>query len=102
MIAGDWVFYFTNCCPPTKTPLSVVAVSQANASKMTRIDPIPLTPGQQSYIPPNSAVDPDNHMMYVMDGGAGKIVGLKYNSVTGNMSVAWKANQSTLAFLSLR
>ena len=101
MISGDWVFDFTNCCPPTKTPLSVVAISQANASKMTRIDPIPLEPGQQSYIPSNSAVDPENKMMYVMDGGAGKIVGLKYDPVNGNMSVAWTGNQSTLAFLSL-
>ena len=40
-------------------------------------------------------------MMYVMDGGAGKIVGLKYDPVNGNMSVAWRTNQSTLAFLSL-
>ena len=101
MIAGDWVFDFTNCCPPTKTPLSVVSVSQANANKLNRIDPIPLEPGQQSYIPSNSAVDPENNMMYVMDGGARKIVGLKYDPVRGNMSVAWKGNQSTLAFLSL-
>lgn len=36
-----------------------------------------------------------------MDGGAGKIVGLKYDPVNGNMSVAWRTNQSTLAFLSL-
>lgn len=43
---------------------------------------------QQSYIPSNSAVDPENHMMYAMDGSAGKIAGLKYNPVTGNMSVA--------------
>jgi len=100
-ISGDWVFDFTNCCPPTKTPLSVVAISQANASKLTRIDPIPLEPGQQSYIPSNSAVDPENNMMYVMDGGAGKIVGLKYDPVNGNMSVVWTGNQSTLAFLSL-
>jgi hypothetical protein len=40
-------------------------------------------------------------MMYVMDGGAGKIVGLKYDPVSGNMTVAWTGNQSTLAFLSL-
>lgn len=40
-------------------------------------------------------------MMYVMDGGAGKIVGLKYDPVTGNMSITWTDNQSTLAFLSL-
>jgi hypothetical protein len=86
MISGNWVFDFTNCRPPTTTPLSVVAVSQADANKMTRINPIPLAPGQQSYIPSDSAVDPVNHMIYVMDGGAGKIVGLKYNPVTGNMS----------------
>lgn len=101
MISGDWVFDFTNCCPPTTTPLSVVSVSQANASKINRIDPIPLEPGQQSYIPSNSAIDPENNMMYVMDGGAGKLVGLKYDPVNGNMSVAWRANQSTLVFLSL-
>jgi hypothetical protein len=101
MIADDWVFDFTNCCPPTKTPLSVVSVSQANAIKMNRIDPIPLEPGQQSYIPSNSAVDPENNMMYVQDGGAGKIVDLKYDPVNGNMSVTWRGNQSTLAFLSL-
>lgn len=88
MISDDWVFDFTNCCPPTTTPLSVVSVSQANASKMNRIDPIPLAPGQQSYIPSNSAVDPENNMMYVQDGGANKIVGLKYEPVTGNMTVA--------------
>jgi hypothetical protein len=101
MVADDWVFTFTNCCPPTETPLSVVSVSQANASKMNRIDPIPLAPGQQSYIPSNSAVDPVNDMMYVQDGGARKIVGLKYDPMTGNMSMAWTGNQSTLAFLSL-
>lgn len=101
MISGEWIFDFTNCCPPTTTPLSVVSVSQANASKINRIDPIPLEPGQQSCIPSNSAVDPENNMMYVMDGGAGKIVGLKYDPVTGDMTVAWTRNQSTLAFLSL-
>jgi hypothetical protein len=101
MISGDWVFDFTNCCPPTTTPLSVVSVSQSSASKINRIDPIPLEPGQESYIPSNSAVDPENNMMYVRDGGAGKIVGLKYDPVSGNMTVAWTGNQSTLAFLSL-
>ncbi|MGC1133260.1 MAG: hypothetical protein WA941_10585 [Nitrososphaeraceae archaeon] len=89
MISGDWIFDFTNCCPPTTTPLSVVSVSQANASKINRINPIPLEPGRQSYIPSNSAVDPVNHMLYVPDAGAGKLVGLKYDPMTGNMSVAW-------------
>lgn len=101
MIAGDWVFDFNNGFPPANVPLTAVAVSQANASKMSTINPIPLEPGQQSYMPANSAVDPVNHMFYVPDGGAGKIVGLKYDPVNGNMSVAWRANQSTTGFLSL-
>jgi hypothetical protein len=92
---------FNNGYPPAKVPLSAFAVSQANASRISRINPIPLEPGQQSYMPANSAVDPENHMMYVPDGGAGKLTGLKYNPMTGNMSVVWRANQSTLAFFSL-
>jgi hypothetical protein len=101
MIAGEWVFDFTNGYPPANVSLSVASVSQDNASKMNRINPIPIEPGQQSYISSNSAVDPVNHMMYVMDAGAGKIVGLNYDPITGNMSVAWTANQTTLTFLSL-
>jgi len=100
MIAGDWVFGYDNNFP-AKVPLSSFVISQANASKISRINPIPLQSGQQSYMPSNSAVDLVNHMFYVPDGGAGKLVGLKYNPETGNMSVVWRANQSTLAFMSL-
>jgi hypothetical protein len=60
MIAGDWVFDFTNGYPPTNVSLSVVSVSQDNASKMNSINPIPLEPGKESYIPSNSAVDQVN------------------------------------------
>ena len=101
MIAGEWVLDYTNGYPPANVSLSAVSVSQTNASKMNRINPIPIEPGQQSYIPSNSAVDPVNHMLYVPDAGVGKLVGLKYDPMTGNMSVAWTANQNTLAFMSL-
>jgi hypothetical protein len=101
MIAGEWVFDFTNGYPPTNVSLSVVSVSQDNASKFNRIDPIPIEPGQQSYIPSNSAIDPENNMMYVMDAGVGKIAGLSYDPLTGNMSLAWTGNQTTLSFLTL-
>jgi hypothetical protein len=101
MVAGEWVFDFTNGYPPANVSLSVVSVSQDNASEMNRIDPIPIEAGQQSYIPSNSAVDPVNNMMYVMDAGVGKIVGLKYDPLTGNMSTEWSGNQTTLSFLSL-
>ncbi|HEY7570440.1 MAG TPA: hypothetical protein VH796_03640 [Nitrososphaeraceae archaeon] len=51
MIAGNWVFDFTNGYLPANVPISALAVSQANSSKMARINPIPLAPGQQIYIP---------------------------------------------------
>lgn len=47
MVMGDWVILTTHGVPANE-PMSVVAISQANASKITRIDPIPLEPGQQS------------------------------------------------------
>jgi hypothetical protein len=49
-IMADWVICMTNGTP-AKAPLSIFAISQANASKMTRIEPIPLKPGQISDIP---------------------------------------------------
>jgi len=38
MILNDWVVLTTNGAP-AKAPMSVVAISQENASKVTRIDP---------------------------------------------------------------
>jgi hypothetical protein len=100
VIGGDWVFAMTNNVP-ADVPMSLVAVSQLNSSKVVRIDPIPLQPGQKSFIPSNAPIDPENKMVYAMDAGAGKLVGIKYNPVTGNMSLAWTANQSTLSWWSV-
>jgi hypothetical protein len=100
VIGGDWVFAMTNNVP-ADVPMSLVAVSQLNSSKVVRIDPIPLQPGQKSFIPSNAPIDPENKMVYAMDAGAGKLVGIKYNPVTGNTSLAWTANQSTLSWWSV-
>ena len=62
---------------------------------MNRINPIPIEARQQSYIPSNSAVEPVNNMMYLMDAGVGKTVGLKYDPP---LLVAWNTNQTTLTF----
>lgn len=100
-VMGDWVILMTNGGAPTSVPLSLIAISQANASKLTRIEPMPLQPGQVSYIPSMSSVDMDNNRIYAMDPGPGKVVGIDIDQETGNMSLAWSANQTTLSWLVL-
>jgi hypothetical protein len=62
VVAGEWVFIVTNCCPPSNVSQSVIAVSQADSSKISRIDPIPLEPGQQSMMLSNTPVDEENNI----------------------------------------
>jgi hypothetical protein len=82
-------------------PLSVVAVSQADASKIFRIDPIPLKPGENSNYYAHLAVDPQSNRIYTMDAGAHKAAGVNFNPKTCNMTVAcvppqWSQNYITL------
>jgi hypothetical protein len=87
-VMGDWVVIQTNGVP-SNVSLSEVAISQANSSKLTRIDPIPLEPGQISYIPNFGVMDLQNNRIYGMDEGPGMVVGIDFDQETGNMSVAW-------------
>jgi hypothetical protein len=87
-VMGDWVVIQTNGIP-SDVPLSEVAISQTNSSKITRIDPIPLQPGQKSYIPNFGVMDLPNNRIYGMDEGPGKVVGIDFDQETGNMSIAW-------------
>jgi hypothetical protein len=100
-IMGDWVVLMTNGGAPTQTPLSVVAVSQTDATKLIHIEPMPLQPGQTSYIPSRQATDIDNGRIYAMDPGAGKTVGIDIDLKTGALKVAWSADQATLSWLIL-
>ena len=91
-VMGDWIVIQTNGVP-SNVSLSEVAISQANSSKITRIDPIPLEPGQVSYIPNFGVMDLPNNRIYGMDEGPGKVVGIDFDQETGNMSVAWGPEQ---------
>lgn len=95
-IMKDWVVCQTNGGGVSKVPLSVFAVSQANASKLTRIQPMPLKPGQVSYIPSLPAFDPENNRIYAMDPGPGKVAAINLDQKTGNMTLAWSVDQKTL------
>jgi hypothetical protein len=86
---GNWVILTTNGTP-ANVSMSVVAISQANASKITKIDPIPLKPGQQSTYYGHGAVDPENNRIYSMEAGTPhKAFAVDIDPNTGKTSVAW-------------
>jgi hypothetical protein len=99
-IMGDWVILQTNG-NPTNVPLSIVAISQADASKVNRIEPMPLKPGEESNIPSGVALDKENSRIYAMDAGPRKVVGIDIDQKTGKMSLAWSADQATLGWMPL-
>ena len=96
---GDWVVAMTNGGAPTSTPMSVVAVSQADASKVLNLEPFASSNAKNSFIPSMVSVDPAASQIYVMDAGAGKIgdVALK----NGRLSLVWTDDQTTLSFTTL-
>jgi hypothetical protein len=100
-IMGDWVIGLTNGGAPTNVSLSVVAISQADPNNIVRINPIPLEPGQMSFIPSMMSADLPNNRIYAMDYLPGKVVAVDFTQ-DGNMSVAWgPVDQRTISFLTL-
>lgn len=84
-ILGDWVVLTTNGGNPVDVPMSVVAISQADGSRVATLDPIPLESGQQSNYYAHGTVDPENDP----DAGVHKSFAVDIDPSTGNMSVAW-------------
>ena len=98
-VIGDDVVTMTNGGAPTSTPMSVVAVSQADATKISNLQPFADANAKNSFIPSMVSVDPENSRVYVMDAGAQKIAGVDLKD--GQLSVAWTQDQTTLSFTTL-
>jgi hypothetical protein len=98
-VMGDWVVAMTNGGAPTPTPMSVVAVSQADSSKMLDLEPFAGSGAKNSFIPSMVSVDPEANQIYVMDAGAGKIGDVALKS--GKLSLVWSDDQTTLSFTTL-
>lgn len=96
-VMGDYVVAMTNGGAPTSTPMSVVAVSQADADDKLVLDPFPDS--DNSFIPSMVSVDPDARQVYVMDAGAAKIGAVALSD--GKLSLVWSEDQTTLSFTSL-
>ncbi|TYC76579.1 hypothetical protein [Streptomyces sp. CB01881] len=98
-VINDYVVAMTNGGKPTPTPMSVVAVSQADSTKVATVQPFANSGAKQSFIPSMVSVDPENNRVYAMDAGAGKLAGI--DLANGALSVAWSQDQTTLSFTTL-
>jgi len=98
-VIGDYVVTMTNGGGPTSTPMSVVAVSQADSLQVANLQPFASAGAKNSFIPSMVSVDPENDRVYVMDAGAGKLAGVDLKN--GQLSVAWSQDQTTLSFTTL-
>ena len=95
---GNYVVLQTNG-QPTSTPSSVMAISQDNATQLSRIDPFASSNAKNSIVPAMPSVDPVNNRIYVIDAGPGKLAAINFNQ--GNLSLAWSVDQTTLSFTTL-
>ncbi|MGW4890939.1 hypothetical protein ACWEQL_01530 [Kitasatospora sp. NPDC004240] len=98
-VINDYVVTMTNGGKPTPTPMSVVAVDQADSSKVANVQPFATSGTKNSFIPSMVSVDPENNRVYAMDAGAGKLAGIDLTD--GTLSVAWTQDQTTLSFTTL-
>ena len=97
-VMHDWVIVATNAVP-ADTPLSVVAINQADASRQFSIQPFAAVPSPQSWSPSAVSVDPVHNQIFVLDGLAGRIAALELRD--DGLHTVWTAPQRTLEFLAL-
>jgi len=97
-VMNDWVVLETNALPAA-TPLSVIAINQADASKQLSTQPFPTLPLGQSWSPSAVSVDPLHNRIFALDGLAGQIASLELSD--NALHTVWTAPQRTTEFLAL-
>lgn len=115
VVMNDWVVAQTNTLPAS-TALDVIAINQADASKLYKLqpfvgDPIPPLvaaafstqgPGGVpaiSWAPMSVSADPENNLIYASDSLPGEIAAITITS--SGLETVWKANQTTTEFTTL-
>ncbi|MCA0871499.1 hypothetical protein LCL97_11730 [Seohaeicola saemankumensis] len=101
-ILGDWIVLQVNGTPTTKAASSIVAVSQSDPAKITRVYPFGTElPTGMSWAPPKAAVDAENSMVFSADQNMMKIGAVTMDQSTGEMTVAWTMDGATTALQAL-
>jgi hypothetical protein len=97
-IMGDWIVIQTNGIG-AKVPSSVVAINQHDPTKMTKVVPFgPLRKLQMSLAPPKTCIDLENGMLYSADAGVGQVAGIALEQASGEMTVQFVVDNTTLTF----
>lgn len=96
---GDWLVVQTNGIP-SPVPMSIVAVSQRDASRIHRFEPFAQDSAGGSFIPSMPTVDPVNNRVYSFDGFVGKVAALDFAPDRG-FKLAWTQDQRSFAFSAL-
>jgi len=97
-VMNDWVAFETNALPAA-TPLSVIAINQADASRQLSTQPFPVLPSGKSLSPSAVSVDPLRNRILALDGAAGQIAALELRD--DGLHTVWSARQRTTEFLAL-
>ncbi|MFC3612852.1 hypothetical protein ACFORG_03680 [Lutimaribacter marinistellae] len=101
-ILGDWVVVQVNGLPTKDAASSLVAISQSDATKLTRVYPFGTElPTGLSWAPPKAAVDVENSMVFSADQNMMKIGAVSLNQESGEMTVAWTIDGATTALQAL-
>ena len=95
---GDWIVIQTNGIG-ARVPSSVVAINQRDPSRRTSIVPFgKLKKTQMSLAPPKTCIDLENGMLYSADAGVGQVAGIALDQRTGDMTVQFIVDATTLTF----
>lgn len=97
-VMNDWVILETNAVPAV-TPMSVVAINQADASRQFSSQPFAAFPSPQSWSPSAVTVDPLHNRIFVLDGIVGRVAALELRD--DGLHTVWGAPQRTIEFLAL-
>ena len=66
---------------------------------MTSLEPFgPLKRLQMSLAPPKTCIDLENDMLYAADAGVGKVAGILLDQETGEMTIQFVVEDTTLTF----
>lgn len=101
-ILGDWIVVQVNGLPTKKAASSLVAISQRDSTRITRVYPFGTDlPTGVSWAPPKAAVDVENSMVFSADQNMMKIGAVTLDQTTGEMTTAWTIDGATTALQAL-
>jgi hypothetical protein len=97
-VMNDWVTFETNALPAA-TPMSVIAINQADASRQFSSQPFAAAGSPQSWSPSAVSVDPARNRIFALDGLASQIAALDLRD--DGLHTIWTASQRSIEFMAL-